>query len=144
MQLKWKYILFSSGMFIYIYTYMYTHISSKPICSNVSFKANVFRLIFYMDDLYDVRGLLKSSIVIVDFSFYVHSYVPYMRVCSYVGQIYIYKYYIFLAWSLDHYEVSFSVITVYILKPILSDVSIAILAFFCISFAWNTLFHPLF
>lgn len=44
---------------------MYTHISSKPICSNVSFKANVFRLIFYMDDLYDVRGLLKSSIIIV-------------------------------------------------------------------------------
>ena len=78
---------------------MYTHISSKPICSNVSFKTNVSGLIFYMDDLYDVRGLLKFSIiiVIVDFSFYVHSYVSYMFVCSYVGQIYIYKYYIFLA-----------------------------------------------
>ena len=54
--------------YIYIYThiYVYTHnISSKPIWSIVSFKTNVFRLIFYMDDLYNVRALLKSSIIIV-------------------------------------------------------------------------------
>ena len=47
-------------------------------------------------------------------------------------------------WSLYHYAVSFFVSwTFFILKSILTDMSIATPAFFWFPFAWNTFFHPL-
>ena len=56
--------------------------------------------------------------------------------------IYIYNFYIFLDWSLNHYVVSFFVsITVLILKSILSCMSI--LTLFWFPFAWNIFFHAL-
>jgi hypothetical protein len=69
---------------------------------------------------------------------------PFMLLCSYVGCIYIYSCYIFfLDWSLDHYIVSLSAVTAFILKFILCDMSIATLAVFCFLFAWNTFFYSL-
>ena len=51
---------------------------------------------------------------------------------------------VFSDWSLYHYAVSFFVSwTFFILKSILSDMSIATPAFFWFPFAWNTFFHPL-
>ena len=64
--------------------------------------------------------------------------------CSYAGCIYIYNCYVFfLDWSFDHYVVSFFVsFTAFILKSILSDMSIATPAFFWSLFAWNISFQP--
>ena len=52
--------------------------------------------------------------------------------------IYIYSCYIFFHWSFDHYVISF-----FILKSILSDVSIATPAFFKFPFASNIFFFIL-
>ena len=57
--------------------------------------------------------------------------------------IYLYCYIFFLDWSLDHYVMSLSFITVFILKSVLSDMSIATPVFFWFPFAWNIFFHPL-
>ena len=41
------------------------------------------------------------------------------------------------------YYSSMSLVTVFMLKSIWSDISIAIPAFFSFPFVWNTFFHPL-
>ena len=56
----------------------------------------------------------------------------------------IYNCYIFLDWSHDHYVMSFLVsCNIFILKPVLSDMSIALPVFFWCPFARNMFFHPL-
>ena len=59
--------------------------------------------------------------------------------------VHIYKCCIFLLdWPLYHYVMFFlSFVTVFILKSILSDISIATPAFFLFPFAWNIFFHHL-
>ena len=49
--------------------------------------------------------------------------------------------YIFL-WSFDHYVLSLFLFMVFISKSILSDMSIATLAFFWSPFPWNIFFQP--
>ena len=58
-----------------------------------------------------------------------------------LGLIYICDYYMFLDLALDHL-MSLSLVTFFILKPILSYVGIANLAFFWFPFAMNTFFYP--
>ena len=57
----------------------------------------------------------------------------------------IYNCYIFLDWSLDPYVMSLflSLVSVFVLKSILSDISISALAFYSFPFIWNTFPHPL-
>ena len=83
--------------------------------------------------------------VTVNFSIYVCKCLSYVLRCSYVGCIDIYNCYVFLlAWSLDHYVVSFLIsCNLLHLRSILSYVRIATPAFFCFPFAWNIFFHPL-
>ena len=60
-----------------------------------------------------------------------------------LGPLYIYSSF-FLDWFLGHYIVSsFVFITVFILKPILSNRSVTTPAFFWCLFTWNVFFHPL-
>ena len=68
---------------------------------------------------------------------------PYVLRSSYVGCINIYNCYIFfLDWSLVHYVVSsLSLVIVFILMLILSDMRITTPAFFWFPFAWNIFFH---
>ena len=67
----------------------------------------------------------------------------YVLRCSYVGCIDIYNFYVFLLnWSLDHYVVSLSLVSFFILS-VLSDMRIATPVFFCVPFACNIFFHPL-
>ena len=70
----------------------------------------------------------------------------FMLLCSvqFSQGIYIYNCYIFsLDWSLDHYVVSFFVSYNCLLNSILSDISIAIPAFFWFPFGLNTFFRAL-
>ena len=99
----------------------------------------------YWSSICCYKWVLKSStIVTVDFLFCGCYPLPFILLCSYVGCIYTYSCYIFfLDWSLDHYIVSLSPVTAFILKFILCDMSIATLAVFCFLFAWNTFFYSL-
>ena len=45
-------------------------------------------------------------------------------------------------WPLYHYTMILSLITIFGLKSILSDISIATLTFFSLPFAWSIFFHP--
>ena len=70
-------------------------------------------------------------------------HLSYILWCSYVGCICIYDCYIFfLDWSFDHYVVTFlSLFTAFVLKSILSAMSIATPAFFWSLFAWKIFFQ---
>ena len=67
----------------------------------------------------------------------------YVLKCSYVRCINIFNCYIFLDWSLNHYEVSFVSCNSLYFKVYLSDMSIATPAFFWFPFEWNIFFRPL-
>ena len=72
-------------------------------------------------------------------------HLPYMLRCSCVGCVYIYNCYIFF-W-IDPLIImkspSLALVTVFIIKPIFSDMSIATPAFFWSPFAWNAFLHSL-
>ena len=77
--------------------------------------------------------ILKSSSVIVEFSIFLQFCQFFLCVfwCSVVSCIYIYNYYIFLLdWPYHYYKMpSLSLLTYFVLKFILSNISIAISAF---------------
>lgn len=83
--------------------------------------------------------------VAVGFILYGCQPLPYILRCSYVEWIYIYYWDIlFLNWSFDHYIVSFlSLVTFFILKFILFDMSVTTPTFFWFPFACNIFFHSL-
>ena len=124
-------------------------ISLKFIWSNISFKDCVSLLIFCLDDLsIDESRVLKSPTIIV-----LLSISPFMTVsicliywgAPFLGA-YIFIIVISPSWIDPFYHMqcpSLSLVTVFIFKPILSDMIIAIPAFFWLPFVWNTFFHPL-
>ena len=115
----------------------------------MSFKVCVSLLIFFLDDLsIDVSKVFKSSTNIV-----LLSISPFMavRMCLiyWGGPIlgaYIFTFVISFSW-IDPLMImlcpSLSLVTVFILNYILSDMSIATPAFFSFPFPWNTFFHGL-
>ena len=110
------------------------NISLKSIQSSMSFKSSVSLLNFCLDDLFiDVSGVLKSPTIIVlllisSFMFVINFYV---FECSYFGCINIYNCYIFLLdFPFYYYTVSFVSSYSLCFKVYLSDVTIAISAFF--------------
>ena len=104
----------------------------------------LFYWFFCLEDLsIDTSGVLKSPTIIVFLSVS-----PFMSVsmfyifwCSYVGCIYVDKYNILSLYrSFYHYIVSF---VIFVLKSILSDMSIVTLAFLSFLFARKIFFHAL-
>ena len=107
-------------------------------------------LIFCLEDLsIDVSGVLRSPTIIV-----FPSVSPFMSVSfcfMYLGVSILGAYMLtsveckilFLYWSFYHYIVSFFVFMAFVLKSVLSDMSIATPAFLSFPFAWNIFFHPL-
>ena len=104
--------------------------------------------LFYMDNLsIDISGVLKSVIIIV--LLWISLFMAVNTCLTYWGAFmfgaYVFTIVISFSW-IDHLiiiQCLFSLVTVFILKPILSDMSTAIPAFFWFVFAWNTLLHPL-
>ena len=118
---------------------MYT----KVIIFNVNY-ISLFYWFFCLEYLsIDTSGVLKSPTIIVFLSVS-----PFMSVsmfyifwCSYVGCIYVDKYNILSLYrSFYHYIVSF---VIFVLKSILSDMSIVTLAFLSFLFARKIFFHAL-
>ena len=113
----------------------------------MSFKASVSLLIFSPIDLStDVSGLLKPPIDIVCLSFrpFMSQYLLYVFRYSDVGWIFILQ----LLWSsswidplITMLSPSLSLVTVFILKYVSSDINHAALVFFWFLFAWNSFFH---
>ena len=121
-------------------------ISIKSLWSTVFLKARVSLLIFCLDDLsIDISRVLKSLTIIMLLS--ISPFIS-VNICLIYGGapmlgIYIYNCYIFLLdWSFDPYVGSFfSLVIIFTLKSISSNISIAILVLFWFPFAWNTFSH---
>ena len=121
--------------------------SMMSIGSNVSFKVNISSLIFCLNDLSRaVSGVYVScyGFVLICFS------LSYCCSCFiYFGAprlgTYILMCYIFLMYCpLYHYKMSIFVSCyIFILKSILSYVSMTTPAFLRILFTWSVIFHPL-
>ena len=101
-----------------------------------------------MDLSIDVSLVLKSPNIIASLSLspfmFVHLFFMYLGASMLGAYIFI----IFMSSSwVDPLIImqcsSFSLVTVFVLKFILSDISIATSAFYLFPFAWNTFFHPL-
>ena len=118
------------------------------IWSNVSFKAGISLLIFCLDDLsITVSGVFRFTTIITFLSV-----CPFLSLSScfiYFGAprlgTYILMCYIFLMYCpLYHYKMSIFVSCyIFILKSILSYVSMTTPAFLRILFTWSVIFHPL-
>ena len=115
---------------------MFYSISTESICSNVLFKASVSLLISCLDDLFtDAGGILKFPTIVV-----LLTITPFMSVnicLMYLGTlnlgfVCICNFYIFfMYWPLDvNLTPSLSLVTVFVLKSILSDRSIVTPFFF--------------
>ena len=118
--------------------------------SNVSFKAFVSLLLCEWAVCWWKWGVKAPPLLLCYCQFLllwllVFALYTFMLLCSvqFSQGIYIYNCYIFsLDWSLDHYVVSFFVSYNCLLNSILSDISIAIPAFFWFPFVWNNFSHP--
>ena len=107
-------------------------ISIRPICSNVSFKAYVFLLIFYFDYLpIDISGVLNfpTFFVLLSISPFM-SFSVSLMCCSSLGCVNIYSCHaFFLDWAFDHvvsFIISFNILC---FRSFLSDMRMATSAF---------------
>ena len=111
-------------------------LSIKSIWSNMSFKITVSLFIFCLDDLFiDVSGVLKSPTIMVLLSIFLFMSV---HICFIYLGAYMFMNVISSCWidPLYHYVVPlFVFITVFVLKFILSDMTIATPAFYSFPFA---------
>ena len=112
----------------------------------MSFKIRVSFLIFCLDDLLiDETGVFRVPhcyCVAVSSSFHGCKHLLYIMRCSCVGCIYIYNCSVFFD-LLIFICSPLSLVRIFILKSILSDMNTATSVFFWFPFAWNIFFHPL-
>ena len=131
--------VFEKIMYLLGFGWKVLYFSVKSIWSNVLCKGIVSLLIFCLDDLtHWCKWSVKSPSIILLLSMSVN-------ICfMYLGALFwVHKYILLLDWFLYHHTMCLSLATLFVLKSILSDISIATIAFSSLfPFAWNIFFYP--
>lgn len=137
-----KYIL--KECVFYAFGWNVLHITVKCICCNALFKANVYSLIFHLNNLFTgVRGIKVSYssfiaislLCLLVFAFSIFKY-PYIRCIN------IYRCILLLGWPLYHYVMASSLIVACVLKGVLCFyLSFSVFALCCLFLFYYFFFH---